>query len=85
MKERPEVVLLVDAEDSPHLFMLFADGDALEAAPVLPEARRAEPAAAGGLCGGGGQGRGDRGLGLRGEQAGHHTGALGRTAVRARG
>jgi hypothetical protein len=43
MKERPEVVLLVDAEDSPHLFMLFADGDALEAAPVLPEAHGPNP------------------------------------------
>jgi len=43
LKERPEVVLLVDAEDRPHLFMLFADGDALEASPVLSEAGGPNP------------------------------------------
>jgi hypothetical protein len=34
LERRPNVVLLADAEGEPHLFMLFADGDALRAAPV---------------------------------------------------
>lgn len=39
LESRPEVVLLVDAEDLPHLFMLFADGDVLGAAPVRSRSR----------------------------------------------
>lgn len=37
LNKRPDILLLADSEDRPHLFLLFADGNALEAAPVLPE------------------------------------------------
>ena len=43
LKRRPEVVLLADAGGEPHLFMLFADGDALRASPVRSEARGPNP------------------------------------------
>jgi hypothetical protein len=38
LKSRPNVLLLVDAEDEPHLSLLFADGSVLQAAPVISEA-----------------------------------------------
>jgi molybdopterin/thiamine biosynthesis adenylyltransferase len=37
LEKRPHILLLTDAEDRLHLFLLFASGGALEAAPVLPE------------------------------------------------
>lgn len=43
LKGRPEVALLVDADGQPHLFLLFADGDVMEAAPVRPEAPGPNP------------------------------------------
>jgi hypothetical protein len=43
LKRRPDVVLLADDRDEPHLFMLFADGDVLRAAPVRSEARGPNP------------------------------------------
>ena len=43
LEKRPAIVLFADAEDRPHLFLLLADGDALEASPVLPEASGPNP------------------------------------------
>lgn len=40
LESRPNVLLLVDAEDEPHLSLLFADGSVLQAAPVISEAPR---------------------------------------------
>lgn len=43
LERRPDVLLLIDNVGEPHLFMLFADGDVLRAAPVRSDARDPNP------------------------------------------
>ncbi len=68
LERRPAIVLFADAEDRPHLFLLLADGDALEAAPVLPEALGPNPRLPADLAGTAGKTAGIVGLGSAGSK-----------------
>lgn len=79
LERRPEIVLLVDAEDLPHLFMLFTDGDVLKAAPVCSGARGPNPRLPADFAGAAGKTVGIVGLGSVGSKL---AASLARSGVR---
>lgn len=79
LEKRPAIVLLADAEDRPHLFLLLGDGDVLEAAPVLPEAPGPNPRLPADLAGAAGKTVGMVGLGSAGSKL---AASLARSGVR---
>lgn len=79
LEKRPAIVLFADAEDRPHLFLLLADGDALEAAPVLTEAPGPNPRLPAELAGAAGKTVGIVGLGSAGSKL---AASLARSGVR---
>ncbi len=79
LERRPEIVLLVDAEDLPHLFMLFADGDVLKAVPVRSGGRGPNPRLPAGFAGAAGKTVGIVGLGSVGSKL---AASLARSGVR---